>query len=69
MFGDQLSFDMDEKAVAFHVLFKTIYKKNFMVATNMCDALWDQNNQNELCLLWSEMVTCVVFLASVVVEM
>lgn len=40
-----------------------------MVTTNKCDALWDQNNQNELWLLWSEMVTCVVILALVVVEM
>lgn len=38
-----------------------------MVATNMCDALRDQNNQIELWLLWSEMVTVVIL--ALVVEM
>lgn len=37
-----------------------------MVATNMCDVLWDQN---EPWLLCSEVVTCVVILALVAVEM
>lgn len=37
-----------------------------MVATNICDVLWDQN---ELWLLWSEVVTCVFIVALFAVEM